>query len=329
MYSVVKKIYLIIILVSHIETVFPQQAVRVACWNVENFFDCIHDTLCSDLDFTPTGANHWTYSRFIHKRNSVYKVIADIGSANTDVYNPPSVVGLVEVENGHVLRELCLNTPLRRLGYNYIHYDSPDVRGIDCAILYLPSRFIPLSSRSIMVSDSSAGFFTRDILYVEGLVPLSSDTLSIFVCHLPSKRGGVQSDRYRFAIGSRLRDMMDSISLASPNRIILAMGDFNAIATEPLFTKALKIGSDSGASMFVDPVSSWPDTIGSYKYQGRWETIDHILINRDCPVFRFSPSYLLEDDDQGRSSRPYRTYRGPLYIGGISDHLPIYVDLPL
>lgn len=319
--------YLLLLLALVPYTVAPSQTpFRLVCWNVENYFDCDHDSLKNDLDFTPDGQYRWTYKRFCQKRNNIYKTLAAIGDTSGQSYTPPAIVGLVEVENSKVLRELCLNTPLRRLGYSFIHYDSPDLRGVDCSLLYLPSRFKPIRHCPIGVSDTAVGLYTRDILLVEGIMD-DKDTLLLLVCHLPSKRGGGLADNYRSAIGEKIRFLMDSLTLSHPNSVMVAMGDFNASSSEYLFTDVIFRNQSEGDSRYYDPVAELPDTIGTYYFQGRWEYIDHIIVNRPVRVSVFAPDFLLEHDDQGRAVRPYRTYRGPQYIGGISDHLPLYFDL--
>lgn len=132
---------------------------RLACWNVENFFDVRDDTLTRDEEFTPQGENHWTWRRFADKRDKIYKTIAAMGY--------PAVVGLVEVENAEVLRQLCMGTPLRRKQYGFVHYDSPDPRGIDCALLYRSDAFRLLESRPLPLLHQP----TRDVLLATGVLP--------------------------------------------------------------------------------------------------------------------------------------------------------------
>ena len=130
----------------------------MACWNVENLFDTRHDTMKDDCAFTPEGDNHWTSKRYQDKQNKIFKTIAAM--------QWPVVVGMAEVENDHVLRDLCRNTPLRKLGYDFVHFESPDQRGVDCALLYRKGLFDLFESTNIYVSDTTEGFYTRDILLV-------------------------------------------------------------------------------------------------------------------------------------------------------------------
>ena len=132
-----------------------------AWWNVENLFDTRDDPKTNDDEFTPQGDRHWTRHRLANKINGIYKTLV--------MMDLPDVVGLGEVENAYVLRELCQGTPLAQVPYRYVHYDSPDRRGIDVALIYRTDRFTVTASRTISVSDSAAGYFTRDILLVEGV----------------------------------------------------------------------------------------------------------------------------------------------------------------
>ena len=189
-----------------------QASFTVAWWNVENFFDTRNDTLTDDDEFTPDGEYHWTYRKFNAKRDGIYKTLLKMDF--------PDVVGLGEVENAYVLRELCQGTPLRKKHYAYVHYDSPDRRGIDCALLYRRDRFTVTSSRPVNLSDSATGYFTRDILLVEGVTP-SGDTLCFLVNHWPSKRGGDEAEKHRMLSAATVRRLMDSIATAHPTAAVI------------------------------------------------------------------------------------------------------------
>ena len=139
-------------------------------WNVENLFDTRDDPHTNDDEFTPQGDMHWTRRKLQAKLQGIAKTLA--------MADLPDVVGLAEVENSYVLRELCQGTPLARAGYRYVHRNSPDRRGIDCALLYRTDRFRVLKDSVVRVSDSAEGFFTRDILVVEG-VTAQGDTVSL------------------------------------------------------------------------------------------------------------------------------------------------------
>ena len=167
-----------------------QQPFRVMFYNVENLFDCRHDSLKEDREFLPGGEKKWTPSRYWRKLDALSKVVAAVGEERL-----PDLVGLCEVENDSVLFDLTRRSSLRALGYRYVAIHSPDVRGIDVALLYQPGSFRLLESREITVPSVDAGFRpTRNVLYVKGRV-LSGDTLHVLVCHLPSRLGATRVSR--------------------------------------------------------------------------------------------------------------------------------------
>lgn len=311
-----------LILISLAMPATAQEHLTIAFWNVENLFDCRHDTLKSDTDFTPQGARHWTPSRLNAKCLAIAKTV--LAMSPTQSLNPPAIVGLAEVENAHVLNQLCLSTPLRPLGYQFIHFESPDKRGVDCALLYRPSRFSPFSATAINVSDTTEDFLTRHLLLVEGIAD-GCDTLHLIVCHLPSKLGGKKAQSHRLAICATIMTLADSLQQANPQHLVMVMGDFNATPHEPPLVDEFRNGRNPHG--LIDLVSTLPDTIGTYFYQGHWDKIDHIITNRELPIQVFAPHWLLETTPDGRHARPRRTFKGNTYTGGISDHLPILVEI--
>lgn len=212
---------------------------RIVSYNVENLFDYRHDTLKQDLEFTPEGDRHWTYRRYQAKVERIAQVLVSIGGwqeslmPGADPSAVPALVGLCEVENDRCLRSLCWQ--LRRYHYRYIHYKSPDARGIDVALLYDSTRVRILRSEPLHIDLQSDA--TRDILYAEGVVLSSdtshpADTLHLFVCHLPSQYGGAAATAWkRQAAKQVLQSHIDSLLTARPQARIVVMGDMN---TEPL-----------------------------------------------------------------------------------------------
>lgn len=212
---------------------------RIVSYNVENLFDHRHDTLKQDLEFTPEGDRHWTYRRYQAKVERIAQVLVSVGGwqeslmPGADPSAVPALVGLCEVENDRCLRSLCWQ--LRRYHYRYIHYESPDARGIDVALLYDSTRVRILRSEPLHIDLQSDA--TRDILYAEGVVLSSNtshpaDTLHLFVCHLPSQFGGAAATAWkRQAAKQVLQSHIDSLLTARPQARIVVMGDMN---TEPL-----------------------------------------------------------------------------------------------
>lgn len=336
----------------------------VMFWNVENYFDPFDDPAKNDDEFTAASIRAWTWPRFEKKRDGLAKTIVAAG----DVFGElPTVIGLAEVENKMVIRQLCRNTLLAELDYDFIHRESPDARGIDVALLYRKSHFRILAVDSLRVS----GFDTRDILYVCGVrqndrdllrqndsgqpyqskslvssysSDLSngtrSDTLHIFVCHWPSKRGGARkSQPHRDSVAAMLSAAC--LKVDSRTAQIIIMGDFNDgmkdyDATYPYCYHCIPSG--------VFP-SETEGISGTLKYHGLWETIDHFFLphsatspedtclrDADSPadsyeVRIFAPSFLLEPDRSYLGFKPRRTYLGPRYNYGLSDHLPIVLQV--
>lgn len=294
-------------------------AQRVVWWNVENLFDCRHDTLKDDLEFLPASARRWTRSRYWRKMDNIARTLAAV-SRNEEW---PMLVGLGEVENDSVLRDLTLRSPLRLAGYRYAHHEGPDRRGIDCALLYQPRLFRLTGSRAVRVPSHEHGMRpTRDLLHCQGVLP-GGDTLHVICVHLPSRAGGTrQTARHRMLAATTLCMLLDSLR----GKDVLVMGDFNAGAGDPIFApigRRLVSLTPGGRKEKRKPQ-------GTYCYQGHWDYIDHVLISRSLQprcsghitVGRF-PFLLTEE------GTPHRTYLGPAYQGGTSDHLPIWVDLSI
>lgn len=314
---------------------------RVVSWNIENLFDTHHDSLKNDREFLPDAMRHWNYSRYKKKLADIARVITAISE-----WNPPALVGLCEVENDTVLRDLTRRSPLKELDYRYVMTDSPDSRGIDVALLYQRDLFKLLSSRSISIPPLKQHRPTRDLLHVSGLL-LTEDTLDVFVCHLPSRSGGAkESEPYRLHAAQILRTEADSILHKRLHPQVIIMGDFNDYPTNKSIRKVLEAEAPSPA---LSPLKLYhllarkakSKDFGSYKYQGEWGLLDHlivsgILLNRSGEFFTSEekanvcllPFLLIEDKKYG-DKEPFRTYKGMRYQGGVSDHLPIYTDFEL
>lgn len=293
-------------------------------WNVENLFDTRDDPHTNDDEFTPQGDMHWTRRKLQAKLQGLAKTIAMAGL--------PDVVGLGEVENSYVLRELCHGTPLVRAGYRYVHRDSPDRRGIDCALIYRQDRFRVLKDSVVRVSDSAEGFFTRDMLVVEG-VTADGDTVCLVLNHWPSKRGGEEAEVHRMAIAVRLRLLMKDLYRRHPEGAVVAMGDMNSTADEAPMAEAMGFGTDSvNADGVRNLTLRLPREWGSHKFQGQWDYIDQVLLLtgdgwqvHDLKLLRYD--HLLTDEKNRPGVRPRRTNQGMRYEGGLSDHLPLRLRL--
>lgn len=301
-------------------------ALVVMFWNVENYFDPFDDPLKNDDEFTPGAVRHWTWARFEAKRDGMAQTIL----ASGDVWGElPALVGLAEVENRLVVSQLVRKTMLEELGYGYVHRESPDERGIDVALLYRKDCFRVLMVDSLRVP----GVVTRDILYVKGLSHADServgDTLHVFVVHLPSMRGGARtSDGRRMAALNVLESAVDSLLREDPLRQIVVMGDFN---DTDCAVAGLRSASRDTLTQDTPDASTAFETPGTLKYHGRWEQIDHFFVSPsvDAVMRIFAPPFLLEPDKAYLGVKPRRTYIGPRHNGGLSDHLPIVMQIKL
>ena len=339
----------------------------IVFWNLENFFDYFDDGgSSSDSDFSSRGSRRWTKARFTKKCNMVGKSLLWIGENCCADGEPPEIVGVAEVENGFVLNRIVNSPVLKKMNYGYVHYDSPDRRGIDVALLYRRDRVKVLSSRAVhILGDDGTVMPTRDILYAyvevlpygkgpeanesfSGSVkkPVEADVaepsrLHLLVNHHPSKFSGAKASmRGRELAMAALRDVCDSIALVSDAPIV-AMGDFNDTPDGAQF--GLLAGR---LENLAEPLSERGE--GSIRYDGRWELIDHFLVgNMARPdsclggmgdgfvergsdgngrVFEMSVvlvPFLMTEDRAHTGFKPLRTYIGPRYAGGVSDHCPI------
>lgn len=286
-------------------------------WNVENLFDCRHDTLRRDYEFLPDGSHHWTPWRYWRKLDALSRTLAAVADEEGGW---PVAVGMAEVENDTVLRDLCRRSPLWLAGYEYVHFEGPDERGIDCALLYQPLRFRPLHAVAHRIDDSRFRP-TRDILHVTGLLD-GRDTLHILVVHLPSRAGGATaSSRHRREAVEVLRSVVDSLGEAK----ILLMGDFNSGPRDALFRRLCP----PMQSLMPQRRRELRRAVGTYVFQRQWSFLDHMLVSPSlrhmvvdgrAEVVRL-PMLL---DENGF---PSRTFQGPVYRGGVSDHLPLRVRL--
>ncbi|MCQ2153012.1 MAG: hypothetical protein MJY44_00330 [Bacteroidales bacterium] len=279
----------------------------VVFWNVENFFDTEDGGFSpSDTEFSATGAKAWTSGRFYRKSNAVARTIMLIADRFGAL---PDVVAFEEVENVGVLRRMKYSSILSKTDYRAESFESGDRRGIDCALMYRKSKFPQPKVYPVSVRDGSGnGLATRDILVFE------CDTLAVLVNHHPSQLGG-QDSPIRTAALRTLRQLCDSLAGAGV-RTIVAGGDFNEEAGE---------ACDSIIGKVFRELPAQGDAPGTIRFQGRWETIDRCRTNADAALFIFSDASLLEPDRTHGGMKPKRTYVGPRYNGGVSDHLPVVV----
>ena len=286
--------------------------------NCENLFDCKHDTLKQDTEWLPDGKRRWSPARYWRKLNHIGQEILSCQEEGV-----PDLVALVEVENDSVLFDLTHRSLLRGAGYEYLMTQSPDVRGIDVALLYQPMTFRPICYDYLDIIPLAGMRPTRDILYVQGET-LKGDTLHVFVVHAPSRYGGdKQTHPNRRLIAERLIGAIRQ--LPADAKVIIA-GDFNDEATDP----ALRFLEDNGLHNVTAKATGSHGAKATYRYQGLWQSIDHVFVSRvllDSVERSFinDAPFLLEEDKKYGGVKPLRTYNGYRYQRGFSDHLPLIV----
>ncbi|MFA6333974.1 MAG: endonuclease/exonuclease/phosphatase family protein [Bacteroidales bacterium] len=304
----------------------------VMFWNLENYFDPFDDPATSDDEFTPFGGKFWSWKKYVTKRNNIAKVIISAGEKNSKgEVSYPSLIALAEVENRFVVEQLVRSTPLALVNYGVIHRDSPDERGIDVALLYRKDVFRPLSVEFLYIHLPDSSFKTRLILYTKGVLE-DLDTLHIFVNHWPSKFGGEAiSQPKRRAAADALKFKCDSIFVKNTKANILLTGDFNDTPDSQVFKSINNFMNLSWRYFSIGE--------GTIKYRGKWELIDQFfvsenLLNKSEPIFCdscsmkiYRPGFLMEKDREFLGERPKRSYIGPRYNGGISDHLPVILSI--
>lgn len=319
------------------DTADSSEKAVIMFWNLENYFDPFDDSLTADEEFLPAGYKHWTWKKFEQKRNAVAKTVL---SVKDELGSFPVIVGFAEVENYMVLSQLVRNTPLAKLGYGIVHRDSPDRRGVDVGLIYRESCFRPVKVKRIPVNVGERP--TRDILYVRGVLGGSAgtgDTIDLFVVHWPSKFGGEKAtESLRQRAAETLADSAKSMKISHQN--IIVMGDFNDSPDSESISylvDSLELVLMSEKGRGANLIDGSTRVEGTIKYNGKWELIDNFLVGeklkpetgqRPASMLIYNHAMLLEEDTKYLGVKPFRTYYGPRWHGGASDHLPIVLILP-
>ncbi len=286
-------------------------------YNVENLFHPKHDSIAinnttwvekDDYEWTPDGDRHWSYSRYYRKVENIARVLTNIGE-----WPGVDVVGLQEVENALCIKRLCRT--LRRNEYDFVHYESPDRRGIDVAFIYKKARIDTIATKPLRVDLGKET--TRDILYVSAKID-RKDTIHFFVCHLPSQRGGAAESQWKRDQAKKvLQDAIDSLCAIHPNPQIIVMGDMNSKPQQDL----------NGLNNRMLTIKNG----GTHKYQGQWTCLDQFYtspaLDSISDVRIYDAEWIQETDEKFMGLKPKRTYNGFHYQNGFSDHLPIILNI--
>lgn len=310
----------------------------VVSYNVENLFDTIDNPETADDEFTPTGERHWDSYRYHRKLKHLWKALA---ATTFDEF--PDVIGLYEVENRNVVQDLLTKTPLWWGHYSIFHRESLDRRGIDVAIAYRAETFQPLDTTAIRIvfDGADSSYHTRDILYMKGVVKKSGDTLHIFANHWPSRYGGyAATEVLRCRAASVLRQNIDSIFHNNQCAKVLCIGDFNDNPDNQSVNEFLKAKTDfrdakSGTLYNMSHYLWQRKKQWTYWYQGNGDFLDQVIASGDLlggDGLHFSiddVSAVMDGFLLGEDGGIHRTYLGPKYVGGFSDHLPVVVRMSI
>lgn len=304
----------------------------IAFYNVENLFDTVIDPETHDNDFSMTSVKRWSKKRYDRKLYKLGSVISQIGEDELD--KPPTIIGLAEAENETVLLDLAQSDHLKNYNYKTVHYDSLDERGIDVGFIYNADEFTVTASSAHSVylkNDLGLQDYTRDILLVSGV--LGGDRVHFIINHWPSRREGTElSSVKRLAAAAQVVKIVAELRLKEQDPKIVIMGDFNDNPNNESIQFLLKETS------FFNPMSTLLSfTRGSVNHNFKWNLFDQFMISTN--FFETSPATLkFEKADifdkpfltqyNGKfKGQPYRTYVGKKYMGGFSDHFPIYLIL--
>lgn len=295
--------------------------------NCENFFFPTNDSFSQDDDFTSKGKKRWTFERYHKKKNQLAKTYIAAGEGSL-----PTIIGLCEIENDKCLSDLCKDTPLRKGNYEFIHYNSDDLRGIDVAFLYRPSRFKLIEHSKISFPTDNEEDRTRDVLYVCG--EIEKTKLHIYVVHAPSRREHNAKKNLRMAIFNKVYNHIKELKEKGEENFIV-MGDMNDNPWDSTITKSFHTYTPQ--SFLQNLMQNYKHKTGSYVYNGEYLCFDQFIVSnpilskldaqQKCHIFM--EDFLIDNNPKNKLNIPFSTYKGMNYQGGVSDHFPIVMKLEL
>ena len=315
----------------------------IAFYNLENLFDYEDDPLTFDDDRTPDGKDHWTKEIYEAKLKNMAKVIAEIGKGVTGI--SPAIIGVCEIENRRVLEDLLNQKELLLDDYGIVHFDSPDRRGIDVALLYKKKLFTPTGYKAYPLfiydnNDRTKRIFTRDQLLVSGM--LDGEKIHVIVNHWPSRSGGEARSRQKRIEAAKLnKRIIDSLFSVDPYAKIITMGDLNDDPTSPSVKKYLKANGKREKvkikELYNPMEKMYKKGLGTLAYRDGWNLFDQIIIShellkKDYSTYRFYKAGIYNKpylaNPRGRyKGYPYRSFVNGGFTGGYSDHFPVYILL--
>ncbi|GGF01689.1 endonuclease/exonuclease/phosphatase family protein [Flavobacterium limi] len=329
-----------------------------AFYNFENLFDTVDDIYTNDNEWTPKGVQNWTIEKYHQKLQNLSKVISEIGTPESP--NAPVLIGGSEIENRGVLEDLVKQPKLLPFDYGIIHFDSPDKRGIDVALLYQKKFFRPVTFSNIplyilknknidrekkeeatneepTVTTQNNRVFTRDQLLITGF--LEGEQISIIVNHWPSRSGGEKAtSEYREAAGKLNRKIIDSLQQINPSAKVITMGDLN----DGPYNKSIKVALGAKAKKAEVPEFGTYNPfeemakrgMGTTAFRDSWDIFDQIIITEslikpDFSSFKFWKAGIFNKPYLIQTSGKYKGYplRHSTNEVGFSDHFPVYIYL--
>ncbi len=314
----------------------------VGFYNFENLFDTLDTEYVRDTEFTPKGSKLWTTQRYQEKLDHMADVVSQLGTELTP--DGVAILGVCEVENRYVLEDFVKHPKVKDRDYQILHFDSRDHRGIDVGLLYQKKYFKPTDAKPIFIGkipyrqDSS---YTRDILLVSGVFA-ESDTLHVLVNHWPSRSGGEKAsrpNRNRAAIACR--KVIDSLYQINPRAKVIVMGDLNDDPTNESVIKHLRAKKSQNklkeGELFNPMYSFYKKGLGTTAWRDAWSLFDQLIVsqglldNKDEGFFYlkskvFNPKYMTQKTGRFKGY-PFRSFVGDNWMGGYSDHFPVYLFL--
>jgi exonuclease III len=327
-------LFLLIFLTFSSHAPLKENAYTVAFYNVENLFDTANDPLKDDENYLPSSKYQWDNKKYQNKLARLGEVINQLGDEDG-----PEIMGLCEIENKTVLKDLLNQKSLKSKGYKIIHFESSDKRGADVGLIYKQGIYKIINSMSFSINSfKNIKWHTRDVLLVSGKI--RSDTLNILVNHWPSRRGGqLETEGKRIEVAKLVRHIIDSLQKKSSHAKIIVMGDFNddpentSIASVLNSKELLPLKKGELYNSFIALKEEGKGTI---KYKGKWNMFDQIMISggllntkslhyADYSKGIYNPDWLYYKKNTHYG--PFRTYMGTKYLGGYSDHFPVFIKL--
>lgn len=303
----------------------------VAFYNVENLFDTKDDPNTNDEEFTPSGKKAWTAERYAVKLENLGKVVQAMDS------NMPDIIGLCEIENREVVEDFNNSTYLKAAGYEILHRESPDGRGIDVGLMYNPSK-VKLEIEGVIETVLPAGTRPNTRLIIHAAGVLNGKSLNLFVNHWPSRGGGKnETEPNRLSVARNLKLYVQELLAKDPQAMIIFMGDFNDHPNDKSLAEVLNAGIKEKNTYNNLMWDMHKNGLGSYNYRGTWGALDQFIVSKNLTdgagidVDQSSVKFVKEDwmmyTNKKGETYPSRTYGGPNYYGGCSDHLPIFMKL--